>query len=282
MTLKQVSDDAIRRLMPLYGRREAEWMMRVILENVKGYTPVDAVLHRDEVLSDYIVGKIDGVVHRLLDNEPIQYVFGNARFCGHTFIVTPATLIPRPETEELVDIIVKENPGTDLHVLDVGTGSGCIAISLARALKFPVVRATDISEAALAVARENARRLKVKVDFVHEDALAMPVSAGRVYDVIVSNPPYIVDSERKTMSRNVLDYEPWSALFVPDGDALRFYDAISRYATMALKHGGRLYFEINPMYAGEMEKMMDGYGFRDIDSITDMQGRQRFMTAIVP
>lgn len=282
MTLKQVTDSAVARLAPKYGRREAEWMMRIVLENVKGYTPVDTILHRDEILSDFIVGKIGNVIDRLLADEPIQYIFGTARFCGNTLAVSPATLIPRPETEELVDIIVKDNPGTDLRVLDVGTGSGCIAVSLARMLRFPVVEAIDISDEALAVARENARKLKVSVNFRHEDALTMKSGGERMYDIIVSNPPYIVESEREGMSANVLGHEPWTALFVPDDDPLRFYDAISRYASGALTGGGKLYFEINPLFAGRMAEMLAECGFVGIDTITDMQGRKRFVKARKP
>ncbi len=279
MTLKQVSDCAIKRLASKYGNREAEWMMRTIFENIKGYTPVDVVLHRDEILSDFIIGKINDVVARLMQNEPIQYIFGNTRFYGNTLVVSPATLIPRQETEELVDMIVKENQSPDLRVLDIGTGSGAIAVSLARVLKFPIVDAIDISADALDVARENARRLKVNVNFVQDDALTMSVRQLRMYDIIVSNPPYIVEKERVDMKPNVLEHEPWTALFVPDEEPLRFYEAIARYAKDALMLGGRLYFEINPLFVKEMEAMLDGYGFEDIAVIADMQGRQRFIMA---
>ncbi len=279
MTLKQVSDCSIKQLASKYGNREAEWMMRTIFENIKGYTPVDVVLHRDEVLSEFIIGKINDVVARLMQNEPIQYIFGNTRFYGNTLVVSPATLIPRQETEELVDMIVKENQSPDLRVLDVGTGSGAIAVSLARVLKFPIVDAIDILADALDVARENARRLKVNVNFVQDDALTMSVRQPHMYDIIVSNPPYIVEKERVDMEPNVLEHEPWTALFVPDEEPLRFYDAIARYAKDALTLGGRLYFEINPLFVKEMEAMLDGYGFDDIAVIADMQGRQRFMMA---
>lgn len=278
-TLKNVIDDAVSVLAPEFGQREAEWLMRIVIENIKGYTPVDVILHRDEILSGFIVEKISGVVERLLDYEPVQYIFGNTRFFGNTLLVTPATLIPRPETEELVDIIVKANSDPDLRVLDVCTGSGCIAVSLARALKFPVVDAVEISEDALAVARENARRLKVTVNFRKEDALTMKDSVNPEYDIIVSNPPYIVERERVDMCRNVLDHEPWLALFVPDDDPLKFYRAITGYASHALKPGGRLYFEINPLFAVQMKELLSDYGFEGIELMADMQGRQRFLIA---
>lgn len=282
VTLKQIVDDVTHRLAGIYGQREAQWMVRIILENVKGYSPVDVVLHRDEVLSDFIVGKIENVTNRLLKNEPIQYIFGSARFYGNSFKVTPATLIPRPETEELVALIDKENRETDLRVLDVGTGSGCIAITLARVLRFPIVDAIDISEDALAVAQENAQSLRVNVNFKKGDALAMEMPKTPIYDIIVSNPPYIADKEREDMSQNVLQYEPHTALFVPDNDPLRFYRAIGDYGTKALKGGGRLYFEINPLYVEEMRAMLDAMGYKEIRVVRDLPGKERMMVAIKP
>lgn len=282
VTLKQIVDDVTHRLAGIYGQREAQWMVRIILENVKGYSPVDVVLHRDEVLSDFIVGKIEDVTNRLLKNEPIQYIFGSARFYGNSLKVTHATLIPRPETEELVALIDKENRETDLRVLDVGTGSGCIAVTLARVLRFPIVDAIDISEDALAVAQENAQSLRVNVNFKKGDALAMEKPKTPIYDIIVSNPPYIADKEREDMSQNVLQYEPHTALFVPDNDSLRFYRAIGDYGTKALKGGGRLYFEINPLYVEEMRAMLDAMGYKEIRAVRDLPGKERMMVAVKP
>ena len=282
VTLKQIVDDVTHRLAGIYGQREAQWMVRIILENVKGYSPVDVVLHRDEILSEFIVGKIEDVTNRLLKNEPIQYIFGSARFYGNSLKVTHATLIPRPETEELVALIDKENRETDLRVLDVGTGSGCVAVTLARVLRFPIVDAIDISEDALAVAQENAQSLRVNVNFKKGDALAMEKPKTPIYDIIVSNPPYIADKEREDMSQNVLQYEPHTALFVPDNDSLRFYRAIGDYGTKALKGGGRLYFEINPLYVEEMRAMLDAMGYKEIRVVRDLPGKERMMVAIKP
>ena len=282
VTLKQIVDDVTHRLAGIYGQREAQWMVRIILENVKGYSPVDVVLHREEVLSDFIVGKIEDVTNRLLKNEPIQYIFGSARFYGNSLKVTHATLIPRPETEELVALIDKENRETDLRVLDVGTGSGCIAVTLARVLRFPIVDAIDISEDALAVAQENAQSLRVNVNFKKGDALAMEKPKTPIYDIIVSNPPYIADKEREDMSQNVLQYEPHTALFVPDNDSLRFYRAIGDSSTKALKGGGRLYFEINPLYVEEMRAMLDAMGYKEIRAVRDLPGKERMMVAVKP
>jgi release factor glutamine methyltransferase len=204
----------------------------------------------------------------------LQYIVGSARFHGHRFKVTPAVLIPRTETEQLIDMIVDENPASDLRVLDMGTGSGCIAISLARALKFAQVDALDVSRDALAVARENAALLKVKVRFFESDMLS-PQPPAR-YDIIVSNPPYVCWSERESMERNVLEHEPELALFVPDDDPLLFYRAIAHYAVKALNPSGELYFEINPLYVNEMKQMLSDEGFSHIEIRNDQFGKQRF------
>lgn len=272
-----------QRLSAAYPAGEADAMTRVIVEELLHYTPVDAVLKSDEPVSGYISGRADEVVSRLLGHEPIQYIFGKASFCGLQLKVTPAVLIPRPETAELVDIIVKEwGDRTDVRVMDFCTGSGCIAVALARGLKFPVIDAVDISGDALAVARENAASLNVKVNFIQEDVLSLDAPSSPEYDIIVSNPPYITERERGGMEANVLDHEPAIALFVPDSDPLRFYTPIAGYAVKALKAGGRLYFEINPDYVDEIIAMLVKTGFRDVTSQADMYGRQRFVTAVSP
>lgn len=281
MKLKQVIANIKSELEFKYGTRETEWMIRDIMEYLKGYSAVDIVLHREDEVSLFITSKIKKIIMRLLENEPLQYILGEARFCGHKFKVTQATLIPRPETQELVDMIVEENQQTDLSVLDIGTGSGCIAISLARALKFPNVKAIDISPAAIEVARENAQNLKVKVDFIEKDMLQLDGIKDRcTYDIIVSNPPYIAESESSEMDANVLDYEPATALFVPDDNPLLFYKSITDYACNALKTEGRLYFEINPRYVNELVKYISDKGFSEINIYKDMQAKNRFITAM--
>lgn len=279
MTLHELISEVKSVLVPMYGEREAQWMVRDIFEEVKGYSAVDLVVRRDEMMSDFIVSRVRDMLARLAKNEPIQHILGYAHFCGNRFEVTGATLIPRPETQELVDRIVDENEQADLRVLDVGTGSGCIAISLARALRFAQVDAIDISQEALAVARRNAERLKVKVNFECRDALAL-VDDGTRYDIIVSNPPYIIEQEKGDMKPNVLDYEPWTALFVPDDDPLRFYVAIAQYAREALNDGGKLYFEINPLYAQAMVDMLRDYGFVSVEVVKDLSARDRFVIAM--
>lgn len=280
---EQTVEQAVRTirtaLRPLYPAGEVEGFIRIIFRHLLHYEPVDILLRKDTVLPGFIPDKIDKVVEELKKSRPVQYIFNEARFHGHNFYVDGSVLIPRPETEELVDIIVDENGLSDLSVLDAGTGSGCIAISLALALKFPEVTAVDISEKALEVARRNAAALNARnIDFVCCDMLDMPVEVGK-YDIIVSNPPYIAESEKAGMDRNVLDYEPSGALFVPDDDPLRFYKALSRFGADALKPGGRLYFEINSRFPAEIKKMLDADGYVDVELLRDMQGLWRFARA---
>lgn len=280
MTVKEVADKAFRRLAPRYGAGEARWMVRLMMEEFKNYSPVDMAVRGDFEAGENVERRIDGTVGRLLDGEPIQYIFGRARFYGMNLKVTPEVLIPRPETEELVDLIVKDRGDrSDMRVLDVCTGSGCIAIALARNLPFSQVDAIDISPGALAVARNNAAELKAAVDFTEADALNMQAAEAGKYDIIVSNPPYIAESERAEMDPNVLEHEPALALFVPDSDPLRFYMAIARYAFKALREDGRLYFEINTLYASELKEEMKRMGWNDVDVLADMQKNLRFLIA---
>ncbi|MBR5550661.1 MAG: peptide chain release factor N(5)-glutamine methyltransferase [Muribaculaceae bacterium] len=280
MTLLEKNREIKRRLTLVVGEREAYWMARDIIDDILGYSEVELLIKGNEVLSDFVIGKIDSVVERVERGEPLQYVLGWARFEGNRYMVTPDTLIPRPETQELVDIIIsRHGEEKDLRVMDVGTGSGCIAISLARGLKFAQVSAIDISQPALEVARENAKMLKTRVNFECRDALSLTPKRGEKYDIIVSNPPYIAEYERKDMEHSVLDYEPSTALFVPNDDPLRFYRAIASFAIEALSQGGHIYYEINPLFATEMVEMMRGMGYNDIEIINDMQGRKRMLCA---
>ena len=279
MILKQAIEQLKSGLAGVAEPQEVQAMIRVICEDVFNYDQVDVALRQESELPEFAQERIADIISRLQRHEPLQYIVGSARFHGHKFKVTPATLIPRPETAQLVDMIVDENTAPDLRVLDMGTGSGCIAISLARALKFPQVDALDISRDALAVARENAQALKVKVRFFESDMLA-PQPDGR-YDIIVSNPPYICWSERESMDRNVKDYEPGQALFVPDNDPLLFYKAIVPYAARSLEHGGRLYLEINQRFGNEIKRLLEDNGFDEVRIIEDSFGKVRFAAAVM-
>ncbi len=278
MILKQAIEQLNNGLAGVAEPREVQAMIRIICEDVFNYDPVDVALRQESELPDFAAERISDIISRLRRHEPLQYIVGTALFHGHKFKVTPAVLIPRPETEQLVDLIVDENTASDLRVLDMGTGSGCIAISLARALKFAQVDAFDISQDALAVARENAADLKVKVRLFQSDMLA-PQPTAR-YDIIVSNPPYICWSEREAMERNVLDYEPGQALFVPDNDPLLFYKAIAPYAAQSLERGGRLYLEINQRFGNEVKRLLEACGLDEVRIIEDSFGRVRFAAAV--
>lgn len=278
MILKQAIEQLNSGLAGVAEPREVQAMIRIICEDVFNYDPVDVALRQESELPDFAPERISDIISRLRRHEPLQYIVGTALFHGHKFKVTPAVLIPRPETEQLVDLIVDENTASDLRVLDMGTGSGCIAISLARALKFAQVDAFDISQDAIAVARENAADLKVKVRLFQSDMLA-PQPAAR-YDIIVSNPPYICWSERESMDRNVLDYELGQALFVPDNDPLLFYKAIAPYAAQSLERGGRLYLEINQRFGNEVKRLLEDCGLDEVRIIEDSFGRVRFAAAV--
>lgn len=283
MTLDALYKEIKARLTNTLGEGEGQSAALIIADDVLGYDRTGLVLYGYRELEDFTVDRVRKIVSDICaKGVPVQYAVGTARFEGMDFKVTPAVLIPRPETEGLVDMIVDDADGrSDLQILDIGTGSGCIAISLARALKFADIDAVDISADALAVARENASRLSVKVNFILGDILKMQPDKA-VYDIIVSNPPYITDSEAGAMSPHVLDFEPHGALFVPDNDPLKFYRTIADYAAVALKSGGRLYFEVNTLYAADTVKMLTTTGFDDAASSRDYLGRQRYVTAVKP
>lgn len=278
MTVGQAIDYIRASLSGMYPKGEVDGFVKIIFRELLNYESVDILLRKDNILPEFIPDKITKVVKDLQKHRPIQYIFGTAYFYGHNFYVDGSTLIPRPETEELVDMIIDENQGADLSVLDCGTGSGCIAISLAIGLRFADVEAIDISEEALKVAARNSSSLKAKVRFRKEDILNMP-SVIEKYDIIVSNPPYIGESEMVSMDLNVIDYEPEAALFVPEDDPLIFYRKIAEFGVTALKPGGRIYYEINSRFPDEMKSMMNRLGYRDISVIRDMQGLYRFLIA---
>ncbi len=280
MTVKETISEITSALNPLYGRGEASAMASIIMEYLKGYSKVDLILNSDKEVSDFIAGKVEAIMERLLRHEPLQYVIGYTDWHGLRFKVTPDVLIPRPETSELVDIIVDRNRDrSDLRVLDLCTGSGCIAIALARSLRFARVTAADISAPALEVACENAASLRVHVDFRQADVTESRFGKS-TYDIVVSNPPYVLESERAGMDRNVKDFEPAQALFVPDNDALRFYKAVERIASESLVAGGQLYFEVNPLTATELERFMVESGWDDVTLLPDIHGRRRFLSAV--
>ncbi len=265
-------------LTPLYGEGEAKAIARMVYEVRYGLTFTDPCIGKDTQLSADDQAELEEIAQRLERHEPIQYVLAKAEFMGEWYDVEPGVLIPRPETEELVRwIVLKE---TTANILDIGTGSGCIAITLAAMYPKATVTAWDISEKALKVARTNAIRHKVNVLFQQVDILANSQQPkANSYDIIISNPPYICNKEREAMEQNVLDYEPHEALFVPDEDPLLFYRAIAEYGKKVLKPDGWLYFEINPLYAEPLRELLHSMSYHDIECKDDQYGKQRMIRA---
>ena len=267
-------------LAPLYGDGEAKAIARLVFEVRFGLSMSDICLGKDTQLSANNQKELKGIVDRLLEQEPIQYVLGQANFCGRTFMVNEHVLIPRPETEELCQWINSQDASPRVRLLDIGTGSGCIAITLAAMYPKAEVTAWDISPEALEVARENAKRTHVNVSFEQIDILHLPSNLlHQTYDLIVCNPPYICNKERACMEANVLEHEPHTALFVPDDDPLLFYRAIAQYGQTALEPEGWLYFEINPLYAQPLSDMLHMMSYHDIELKLDQYGKQRMIRA---
>lgn len=295
--------DICQRLTPLYGQQEAKAMTRMLLEDLFSLSFADILCGATEHLSDADTLRLQQSVARLLDAEPLQYVTGTAFFCGHPFHVAPGVLIPRPETEWMVDTAVNLVMSSAPRILDIGTGSGCIAtsISLALADKHCYTEAWDISEDALRIAADNAASLGAEVKFRRRDALRLEEdfsaeerleaeqggaealndtnAAAESWDIIVSNPPYICNREAADMHANVLRHEPHLALFVPDTDPLLFYRAIARYAMRSLRKGGWLLFECNTLYAHDTAQMASDMGFATSVVEDDCFGKPRFVKA---
>lgn len=291
--------DICQRLTPLYGPQEAKAMTRMLLEDLFSLSFADILCGATEHLSDADTLRLQQSVARLLDAEPLQYVTGTAFFCGHPFHVAPGVLIPRPETEWMVDTAVNLVTSSAPRILDIGTGSGCIAISISLALadRHCHTEAWDISEDALRIATDNAERLGAEVKFRRRDALRLEEdfpaeenqggaevliadnASSASWDIIVSNPPYICNREAADMHANVLRHEPHLALFVPDTDPLLFYRAIARYAMRSLRKGGWLLFECNTLYAHDTARMASDMGFATSVVEDDCFGKPRFVKA---
>lgn len=261
----------------LYGEAEARQIAEMVLES-RGVSRNMLLVEPNEELQ---FPDLDSVINDIRAWRPVQYIIGTAEFAGMDFEVSDAVLIPRPETEELVDWIASE-VGDSASILDVGTGSGCIAIALSRAVNGSSVWALDISAEALAVARRNGAKYAPNVRFVEGDALSdFSALFAEKFDVVVSNPPYIPDSDSRLMRRNVTDYEPHTALFVPDNDPLLFYRSIARTALKMLKAEGKLYFEIYESLADEMQRMLLDEGYEEIVVREDFRGKPRMICAKV-
>jgi len=278
-------------LRDFYSADEIKSFSYIMLESVCRIDKLSILRHKDKQLSLNEHLRIQEMIEELKKYRPIQYILGETEFYGLTFKVDENVLIPRPETEELVEQIIKETPlpgplhkrGRKYRVLDIGTGSGCIAVTLAKYLSGAEMFALDISEKALEVARQNAKQNQVDVHFFQYDILkdeAFPFSSA-TFDCIVSNPPYVSRKEKAAMAKNVLNYEPHQALFVPDENPLLFYERIADFAHKHLKKNGSLYFETNSLYGHAAAKMLESKNFRSVKLLKDISGNDRIIIAKV-
>lgn len=265
-------------LQECYPPREAANLSRIVCCEMLGQSHIDYYLGKDMILSPKDEKELESILSRLCNFEPIQYVQGTARFLGRTFRVASGVLIPRPETEELVERMLEEVAPAS-RILDIGTGSGCIAVTLSKELPEAEVTAWDISGEALAIAGDNNRLLQTSVQFVQRDVLTYQPTEDEYFDVIVSNPPYVTETEKKDMEPNVLNWEPSGALFVPDSDPLRFYRRIGELGRSMLTVGGRLYFEINRAFGEAVASMLRKQGYTNVRIRKDISGNDRYVIA---
>ncbi len=278
MTLSQLKINFTTQLQGVYDREEIHSFFYILCDFFLQYSRFDVSMSQDTVVSKSNIAIFDRVQLRLEAQEPIQYILGSTQFYGLTFKVNKHTLIPRPETEQLVDWIIPNHKqqGSGVEILDIGTGSGCIAIALAKNLSKASISGLDISEKALEVAQENAIKNQVLVSFYQKDVLET-TALEKKYDIIVSNPPYVRQLEKKAMSANVLDYEPSAALFVPNEDPLLFYRKIAQLALVSLQEKGWLYFEINEYLSIEMDALLNEIGFVNIEIRNDFRAVPRMI-----
>lgn len=284
--LQSLFRNIVGQLNAVYDQHESRAVAFMLMESLLQVSQVDILADKDTTFSPQQRNQLQGMLDRLLRHEPVQYVLGEADFCGLTLKVAPGVLIPRPETEELVEWVcddLKNLPSPS--IVDVCTGSGCIALALAHRFPDARVRATDLSQEALAIAEANARRLSLPVSFIHADALGdCPFGAEGghplpLFDAVVSNPPYIRQSERQDMDANVLDFEPEEALFVADDTPLIFYEAIARAARARLTPRGALYFEINSALGSSVLAMLSSLGYAHAELRQDAYGNDRMVKA---
>lgn len=267
-------------LSPLYPEGEIRVFTRLILEKLCNIAPYKQLCYKDIKLSDSQRKEINKCTERLLHYEPIQYILGETTFQGLSFSLSPAVLIPRPETEELTEIIISDHKNATPTILDIGTGSGCIAISLAKKIPHSLVYAIEISDQAISIAKKNALRNNVSITFIQQDIFSpLPENIPISFDLIVSNPPYVMCKEKKYMQQNVLGFEPYTALFVPDDNPLLFYKRIAELSNARLSDRGSLYLEINPLLSEETASIIRKEGLNNIKIINDLYQKKRFIIA---
>lgn len=281
-TIYELSQYALHELKDSYTKNEAGQICRLIFMDVFQYTNIDIHIKNHEKLNESFVNKFCNIITQLKTNKPLQYIIGETEFAGLRFQLNPDTLIPRPETEELV-IRISRQVRPDAQILDIGTGSGCIAISLAHLLPRAHVSALDISSQAIQAAQQNAQQNHVAVQFITGDILSYKtLTWDQKYDVIVSNPPYVCNSEKKQMHRRVLEFEPHRALFVSDDDPLLFYREIANFGRQQLTPGGYLFFEINEALGQQTCALLHETGYTDIVLEQDIHDKDRFIRCTLP
>ena len=279
--MKRLTEKLYQALDAIPDEAERNAIIRAVCCDVLGISSTMYYLRENVELTTEQAALLDDVVARLKQGEPLQYIEGKAMFCGMQFMVSPQVLIPRPETAELVDWIVTDHAMGQPKILDLGTGSGCIAVSLSKLMPQAVVEACDISVGALAVASENNRVNGTSVEFFALDMLDTASLLPRSYDILVSNPPYIKQCEAVDMEQNVTQWEPHTALFVPDDDALRFYRAVAEIGqTDALSPGGCIYVEINQALGKETVALFEAYGYKDVVLRKDIYGNDRMIKCV--
>ena len=279
-TIKSIQNLFKEELKAIYHQREIENIIYILLEHLLNYSKIEIQLNKNEKIKQNIFEKITLALNNLKKSVPIQYIIGETEFYDLIFKVNKHTLIPRQETEELVHVIINENRMNAPKILDIGTGSGCIPIALAHNIAGANISSVDISEGAIVIAKENAALNKVVINLYHRNFLKWNAySWEKGYDIIVSNPPYVKESEKELMEENVLAYEPHTALFVDDNNPLIFYQRIAEFAKVHLRKGGKLYFEINEALGKEMIELHESLGFSSVRLIKDLNGRNRMTSA---
>jgi len=279
-TFKDIRFYLGKELAGIYPGPEITAMTNIIIRSVTGITKGHQLYLTDQKVTVEQASLIDRICRELKTGKPIQYILGETIFYECRIKLNSSTLIPRPETEELVDLVIRENNGYIGNIIDFATGSGCIAIAVASNLPGTTVTGTDISEDALIIARENALINNVGIIWLKDDILTPDTGAMEKAGIIVSNPPYVRNSEKKMMNKNVLGFEPHSALFVADSDPLLYYRGILNKAVKLLNPNGRIYFEINEMLGEAMFLLLESFGYSEIKIISDINGKERMIKGI--
>jgi release factor glutamine methyltransferase len=280
--LKDVKTHYHRELTGLYGKEEALSLLNLLIQHFFGLSRVDQALHNDFRLTETELLKFHFAVKELKKEKPVQYIVGETYFYGLPIKVNPSVLIPRPETEQLTELIIEKNKNRNgLRVLDIGTGSGCIALALKKFLPESKITALDISQQALETAKLNSEINGLSINFVQSDILdKKSMESMEIFDLIVSNPPYVTETDKNRMKKNVTDYEPSTALFVKNDDPLIFYHAIADFALQKLNDQGQLWFEINELFGNKIHQLLVKKGFRNINVRKDLFGKDRFVSCM--